>query len=662
MPQKRINRRNGGRDTWCRCMALLCYVRTVGGVRGLSTLLLASLVLLLYTACALIRGRGETEAPTTISLPEVRRITFTGNSQFSSKTLLGEMVTKPRPFLQFWKRGEPYNSPTLQEDLLRIRKYYFDRGFLETTARVERVQENAEENTVAIEIAIDEGPPTQVAEVRLTGSIPPELPPVQNIIAALPLSAGKRLNKADFDRSKEQLLTRLHNATYARAEVVPDAVVDKEAHTAEVTFELHPGTETTFGPITIEGEKLVNEGAIRRQLRIRPGDPYNADELKESVDAIYGLGMFRAVTPRVLNPNEQGAPMDIEIDVLERKEHSVQLGFGFSTVEQFRGEVQWTDRNLWGGAEQLSVSAKGSSIQQAGEARFLLPYFLAQRTSLTQTAFARNQPKLTQDQLGFGNTLFSIEDTTPGYALFSVGGETRVKHQFSRTWSGAGGFEFSRNEFSNVDPDLIGTGIADNNTLFIQFGELKWDTSDSLLNPTRGMVLRGEIDNSTTALVSTTSFVKLLLEARHYYPFTERVILATRFSIGGIEPYAGSEIVPGNVRFFAGGPGSIRGYAPNRVGPLDSQGRPLGGNSLLLGSVELRFPITGDFGGVVFVDAGNVYSGSFSYNLGDLRVGVGPGIRYNTPIGPFRVDFGIAVNPRASDKFGRLDFSIGQSF
>ena len=276
--------------------------------------------------------------------------------------------------------------------MLRIRKYYFDRGFLETTARVEQVQENAEENTVAIEIAIDEGPPTQVAEVRLTGSIPPELPPVQNIIAALPLSAGKRLNKADFDRSKEQLLARLHNATYARAEVVPNAVVDKEAHTAVVTFELHPGTETTFGPITIEGEKLVNERAIRRQLRIRPGDPYNADELKESVDAIYGLGMFQAVTPRVLNPNEQGAPMDIEIDVRERKPHSVQLGFGFSTVEQFRGEVQWTHRNLWGGAEQLNVSAKGSSIQQAGEARFLLPYFLAQRTSFAQTAFARNQP------------------------------------------------------------------------------------------------------------------------------------------------------------------------------------------------------------------------------------------------------------------------------
>ena len=261
-----------------------------------------------------------------------------------------------------------------------------------------------------------------------------------------------------------------------------------------------------------------------------------------------------------------------------------------------------------------------------------------------------------------GGTLFGIENTTPGYSLFSVGTESRVRREFSRRLSGAGGVELSRNVFSDVDPDLIGTGVAENNTLFIQFAELKWDTRDNLLNPTRGIVLSGELDHSTTALISTESFFKLLLEGRHYYALWEKVILASRLTVGGIQPYAGSDSVPSNVRFFAGGPGSIRGYAPNRVGPLDSQGRPIGGDSLLVGSVELRFPISGDLGGVVFVDAGNVYSGSPAYDLGDLRVGVGPGIRYNTPIGPFRLDFGVAVNPRSGDPFGRLDFSIGQAF
>jgi outer membrane protein assembly complex protein YaeT len=624
-------------------------------------LLLASLVLLVCASCALFRGR-ETEVAPVIPLPEVREITFTGNTQFSARTLRGVMATKPRPWLQFWKRGEPYNSPTLQEDLRRLRKYYFDRGFLETMLQVERVQENAEENTVSIIIAIEEGLPTQVAEVRVSGTVPPELAPTQDLIAALPLQAGRRLNRADFDESKARLLTRLHNATYARAEIIPDTVVDREAHTAVVTFELRPGSPTAFGRITIEGEALVNERAIRRQLRMREGQPYQAGDVQDSIDAIYDLRMFQGVTPRVLNLDEQGAPMDIEIDVRERKPRSLQFGIGFSTVEQLRGEISWTHRNIWEEANQLTFSGKGSSIQQAAEARFVMPYFLARRTSLAQTAFVRNEPKLSDDVLGLGDTFFGIQDTRPGYALFSVGAETRLQRAFSKIWSGAGGFEISRNDFSDVDPELIGTGTAEDNTLFMQFVEVKRDTSDSRLNPMRGSVLRAELDHSTTALISDASFFKLLLEARHYYPLREQLILASRLTVGGIKPYADSDTVPGNVRFLAGGPGSIRGYAPNRVGPLDSQGRPLGGSSLLVGSVELRFPISGDLGGVVFIDAGNVYSGAPAYDLSELRFGIGPGIRYNTPVGPLRIDFGVALNPRDGDPFGRLDFSIGQAF
>jgi outer membrane protein assembly complex protein YaeT len=654
MHLKPADREHGRQHTW--------HVSTTLQ-NDLLTLLLVSLILLTSASCAMLKGREPAAEPApAIPLPEVRQITFTGNTQFSSRTLLGVMVTQPRPFFRFWRRGEPYNPPTLQEDLLRIRKHYFDRGFLETTARVELVQEDTEQNTVSIEIAIEEGPPTQVEEVRLSGTIPPELPPTPEVIAALPLRAGTRLNKAEFDQSVESLLTRLHNATYARAQVVPNTTVDAETHTAVVTFELRPGSPTTFGQITIEGEEQVKERAIRRQMSIQPGDPYNAEALQESVDAIFGLRMFQAVTPRVLNPDEQGAPMDVAIDVRERKPRSVELGFGFSTVEQFRAEARWTHRNIWAEANQLNLFAKGSSIQQSAEASFLMPYFLARRTSLSQRAYASNQPKIDDGLLGVGDTFFGIQDTTPGYGLFSIGAETRVQHQFTKQWSGAAGIELSRNQFSDVDPELIGTGVADDNTLFIQFAEAQWDTSDNRLNPTRGSVLRGELDHSNSAIISDVSFFKLLLDARHFYPLHEKLVLATRLSIGNIEPYAGSDTVPGNVRFLTGGPGSVRGYGPNRVGPLDSQGRPLGGNSLLVGSVELRFPITGDLGGVVFVDAGNVYSDSFGYDLGDLRYGAGPGIRYNTPVGPFRLDFGIALNPRTGDSFGRLDFSIGQAF
>jgi outer membrane protein insertion porin family/translocation and assembly module TamA len=185
-----------------------------------------------------------------------------------------------------------------------------------------------------------------------------------------------------------------------------------------------------------------------------------------------------------------------------------------------------------------------------------------------------------------------------------------------------------------------------------------------LLNPSRGFLVRGRLEHSSTAVVSDVSFVKLLLEARHYLPLWWRLILATRLKIGGIEPYNETTEVPFNVRFYAGGAGSVRGFPLNRLGPLNTDGDPIGGMSLIEGSVELRFPLPflEGLGAVLFMDFGNVFRAPFTYHLNDLRYTVGPGLRYNTPVGPFRIDVGFIVDRRPGEDFGRLEFSIGQAF
>ena len=229
------------------------------------------------------------------------------------------------------------------------------------------------------------------------------------------------------------------------------------------------------------------------------------------------------------------------------------------------------------------------------------------------------------------------------------------------------GLNFSRNDFSNVDQDALTAAeqeIAEDNILLIQLAEVQWNTSNSVLNPTRGMVLRGRIEHSSTALVSDVSFVKLVLEERNYFPLWKPVILATRLKVGGIQPYGATTEVPFNVRFFAGGAGSVRGFQLNRLGPLNRDGDPIGGMSLIEGSVELRFPlpILEGLGAVVFVDVGNVFRSPFTYRLDELRYAVGPGLRYNTPVGPFRLDVGFIVDRRSDEDFGRVEFSIGQAF
>ena len=597
------------------------------------------------------------------SFPEVAKITFTGNTHFSSSKLREAMATKQRPLFPPWKHGEPYNPPTLEADLLRLKKFYFDHGFLEATARLEKLDEDPERHTVRPVIAIDEGLPTRVTSVSVEGTVPPELPAVPVLLKDLPLRPQENINKEGFDRSKALLLTRLHDAGYGRAEIVPRTEVDPEQHTAAVTFTLVPGAQTVFGRITIEGERQVEEPAIRRQLTIHEGQRFSDKGLTTSADAIYSLGMFQAVTPRALNPEAADEPLDVEFEVIERKPHSLQLGLGYSTIEGFRTEAQWTYRNLFHKADQLSLLGRYSSFEQKAEVKLHLPYFLAERTSFTQTLFVRNQAKVGINPSG---SFFGVENKAqPAFDLFSYGAESRVDHRFTETLSAAVGLNLSRNDFYNVDQAALAgfdPAIAEDNTLLIQFVEVQWNTSDSLLNPSRGLVLRGRIEHSNTALVSDVSFVKVVLEGRHYAPLWDHVILATRLKVGGIEPYGGATEVPFNVRFFAGGAGSVRGFPLNRLGPENKNGDPVGGMSLIEGSVELRFPLFGDLGGVLFMDTGNVFLSPFTYRLDELRYAVGPGIRYNTPVGPVRLDVGIIIDRRPGDQWGRIEFSIGQAF
>jgi outer membrane protein assembly complex protein YaeT len=603
-----------------------------------------------------------------LPLPEVKEIRIMGNTHFSSRTLRREMATKTAPFYLPWKEGEPYNRPTVEADLKRLQKYYFDRGYLNTVVRLQNVRlepEEPNEREAYIDIAIEEGPLTSVSEVRVSGEIPPELPSASDLRDRLPLQANEPLNKADFDKSITRLLRRLQNAGYARAKVRPQTEVDTQNRTASVTFELVPGELTEFGSVTIQGANRVQESTIRRALNIRQGERYSADDITDSTDDIYDLGMFLAVTPRTENLAAHGAPLNLSFEVQERRPRTVQIGVGFSTVERFFFDASWLHRNLFGGAQRLRLYAHLGSFEQSVEARLHLPYFLMPRTTFTQTIFVRNEQELNTDLTGVADTIFNIEDPRPDFDQFSVGGESRLGYQFSRRLGGFSGFELSYNDFRNINEEAlaaVGEEPPEDNLLLIQFAELIWNTSDDLLNPTRGWLLRGRFDHANRALLSDATFVKLTIEGRYYQPLWDNIILATRLELGGIEPYGDDAEIPFNVRFFAGGPGSVRGFALDKLGPLDAEGGPIGGNSFIEGNVEVRFPIAGALGGAAFIDFGNVFRDSFTYRLDDLRYAVGPGIRYNTPIGPVRLDIGFIMDRRSGEDLLRVELSIGQPF
>ncbi len=291
----------------------------------------ALLMLLIIMGCAARQTEVQDEDQA-VTFREVRKVTFQGNHQFSAGALRKAIASQPRPLFPLWKRGETYSELTLEEDLKRLQKYYFDRGFLNTQATIENVEEDAEKNTVEIVIAIEEGPPTLVAQIRVVGHVPEELLPEKRLMDTLALQEGARITKATFDLSQVQLNEMLQDLGYARARVVPRTEVDFDTHKAIVTVELQPGELTPLGAITISGEELVKERAIRRQLRIQTGDLYNPDKLKRTEDAIFGMGMFRSVTSQKTNLDAKGGPLEIDIKIQERKRRTIEIQGGFSTV------------------------------------------------------------------------------------------------------------------------------------------------------------------------------------------------------------------------------------------------------------------------------------------------------------------------------------------
>ena len=630
--------------------------------RKLRSLALLLVLLGLLGGCAFQETKGP--GPGGVELDTVREINFTGNEAFRSSTLLKAMSTQPRPFWQFWKRGDPYNPETLEADLRRLRKYYFDRGYLSTSAKIRNVEEDRENNTVTIEITIDEGPRTIVESVHIDGDLPPALPPKQQLLNDLPLKPTNPLNKEDFDKSKATLLLQMQNAGYARAAVIPQTVVDDETHRANATFTLRAGDPTPFGKITVSGEKEVPEYVLRRELTVGEGDPYSVTALRDSEENLYTLPIIRAVTPRMRNLDVPTGPVNIDFEVIERKPRTVELALGASSLESFRYQARWTHRNIFGEAERLSMLAQISGIRQELQAELFEPYVLSRRNSATHNVFIVNNKNIDTDPFGIMKSLFDIVDPYPAYDFVTFGGTSRLAHDFSKKLVGAVGLELTASKFYNVDQNADPATIegAEDNILFIQSAGLDWNDRDDDLNPTQGVLLRGGIEHSNTAVLSDVSFVKMLVEGRYYRPLIWQTVLATRLKLGSIEPYGGATSVPGNVRFFSGGAGSVRGFANNRLGPLDLNGNPIGGNSLIEGSVELRFPITRKWGGAVFVDFGNVFASALTYRLPDLRYTGGAGVRYFTPVGPLRLDVAFVLDRQEGDQTAPLYFSIGQAF
>lgn len=518
------------------------------------------------------------------------------------------------------------------------------------TSLAEKLDKVPSGQSVEAKIAIDKGPLFRLGKIEVHG----ELPPGIDALDKLGLKPGQPAVASDILGAGTKLLTALEEDGYALAKVdTPIATEDAPSHSIDVVFNAAAGKRATVGAISFNGLHDVNEAFVRRRLLLRQGQLYQPSKIDAARQDLLALGVFSGVTVRGGDTIAPDGGLPITFDFQERPGHAVGVTGAYSTDLGASAKVTWSDRNLFGNAEQLNLSAaatglggtatKGLGYNITGQ--FIKPDFPARDTSFEFNAAALKQNLQAYDQTA----------VTAGPSLH---------RKFGPLWTGSIGITGERER-------ILQEGVSSNFTLVSLPITANYDSTgltDPTQDPTHG-VRAAFIATPTESLGHPTStFAILQVSGSTYLDIGDwifgarpgRSVLALRGLVGSVQGASQFELPP-DQRFYGGGSGTIRGFKYQSVGPLFADHNPIGGTAIDAGTIEYRQRFFDSFGAAVFLDGGQVSADNMPFS-GKLRIGTGFGLRYYTPVGPVRVDIALPVNrPPGGDKF-EFYIGLGQSF
>jgi len=596
---------------------------------------------------------------------KVHRLSFVGVKAVDEGRLKNALATKQSSIIP-WGRKYYFDRSRFDADLKRVQAFYADRGYPDARVTGFDVKLNDKQDEVDLTVTVSEGEPVRVAAIDFVGFdvVPPAH--LAELKKNIPLKVGAPRDRQLVVTTHEMAANELKDHGFPYAKVSTDENGEADGKQATLTFTAEPGKEAHFGRVEISGNKTVSDRVIERQLTFKPGDLYRRSIAQDSQRRLYGMELFQFVNVEVLNPEQQPTDVPIRVTVAEGKHQRMNFGVGYGTEEKGRVDAEYHHLNFLGGARSAGAHVRWSGLDRGVRLDFNQPYFFAPHYSLSGEA---------QDWYTF----------TPAYRSVVVGGKATLTHRTSQraSWAVSLTSEHDSSSIANevlndltLRDELIALGLDP--TTREQSGRLnalgfdiQHSTADNLLNAHRGYQVAFHAEQAGRLLPGTFNYSALSFDGRHYLPLGERVVFASRLQLGNIRPVAQNpKNVPFAKKYFLGGATSIRGWGRYEVSPLSGSGLPIGGNSMLAISEELRAMLRGNFGGVLFFDAGNVWADSFVFKLSDLRYAVGPGLRYQTPIGPIRFDIGYQLNPvpellvngSPQKRRFRLHFSIGQAF
>lgn len=510
------------------------------------------------------------------------------------------------------------------------------------TAAIEQLPEQPGQLQVVITAA--PGHRYAFADIEITG---PETQPAGLAREALPLVTGEPIVAAEVEAAEANVLYRLPQQGYPFADIgLRDILLDPATATGEYTLPVEPGVRASFGGFVTEGNLAFDAEHVGVLARFERGEIYDSRMVDDLREAMVATNLFNTVSAEPVRTGQQAPDGTEYVNILVRQDagpaRSLTASAGYATGEGFRLEGAWEHRNLFPPEGSLRAAAVAGTREQSAYVRF--------RRS---NAGRRDRTVLLTAEAGRRDY-----EAFEGYTARIAGLISRESTPiWQKRWTWAyGGELIATNEAREGSPRL---SLGDAYFIGGLIGQVGYDTSDSLLDPTQGFRVLARVNPEVSLRDETIPYVRNILEGSAYYPVSDDVVVAARARVGSIYGIERDELAPSR-RFYAGGGGSVRGFGYQQLGPRDASNIPLGGRSLNEFALEARYRF-GDYGIVPFIDAGQVYETEYP-TFSDLRFGVGIGGRLYTNFGPLRVDVAMPLGRREGESRVAVYISIGQAF
>ena len=586
----------------------------------------------------------------------IKQINIVGNTVFEEAELLKQFESSAPGLLSFFTRDDQYSKQKLAGDLESLRSYYLDNGYLNFNVDSTQVSITPDKKDIYITINISEGEPFTVTEVRLAGDL---IVPKEELFGLVEIGAGDLFSRKKVTDTSKRLTDRIGEEGYSFGNVnaIPD--IDQAAKTVALTFFIDPGKRVYARRINFAGNVKTKDEVLRREMRQQEGGWLSTTQVERGKERLERTGYFKEVNVETVPVPGTADQVDVNYTVEEAPGGRLGGGLGFSPGQGVIFNASVVQDNFLGSGKRISFNFNNSRVNTNYAIGYLNPYFTVDGISQGFNLFYRDTN--------------AARANLAAYETRDVGGEINIGFPVSENNSIFGALKYRKTQIDLLSRsggqirNFVNRNGSEFDILSLSVS-FSYDTTNRRILPDKGTLHRIRVEGSLPTFDNSLKYYKVDYQTKWFKYLYKDFVFSLSADLGYGDAYGETTELPFFENFFAGGPRTVRGFKTNTLGPLDSNRRPLGGDTKIIGRAELIVPVPfldeykKSFRLTGFIDAGNVYGPGQKIDLGKIRYSTGIGAIWVSPFGVVQASIAMPLNKKTGDQTENFQFTFGASF